>query len=98
MDNQDVYVRFAGYVEYQPAQWHAEFIVFGDTRLPEGTQINWDTARALSLPVPEFPTLWGWRQQNRAKLQRLFDTLFTDIQNLTRPPFAEGQSGPWTLE
>lgn len=54
---------------------HAEFVVTGDTRLPEDSQVNWDTLRKLKLPVPAFPDLYRWRRENRKKVQNVLDSL-----------------------
>ena len=58
-------VQFIGYVEYEPTHHHAEFIVRGDPRLPDGSQVNWDTLQALNLqPAPfSFPSYWEWTRE-----------------------------------
>lgn len=69
---------FVGYVEYAKTYYHAEFVVVGDSFLPDGAQVNWDTLKRRKIPVPEFPTYWDWvkerferKRSNRAFLDQI---------------------------
>lgn len=65
-------VKFIGYVQYSPTHYHAEFVVRGDPRLPDGSQVNWDTLAKLGIkPAPfSFPSYWEWTRERFGRMNR----------------------------
>lgn len=71
-------VKFVGWIQYMPTHHHAEFVVTGSDKLPDGAQVNPDTLRELKIPIPPFPSYWEWTRarfvqmlKNRAMLREL---------------------------
>lgn len=69
----NVEVKFIGYVEYAPGHHHAEFTVRGDSRLPDGSQVNWETLAKLGLkPAPfSFPSYWEFVRERFGRLRNV---------------------------
>lgn len=64
-------IRFAGWFKVGADHHRAEFVVTGDPRLPDGSQVHCDTLRALKLPFHPFPSYWEWTRERFGRMLQI---------------------------